>query len=86
MITRATQGSCSLEADERSRLAEAADGGPPLRHHFKLHVYMRCTCTYMYVITPVIFAETLLARSGHGRGVLNTFSCALKVSQVLRLL
>lgn len=62
MITRATQGSCSLEADERSRLAEAADGDPP---PLKLHLYMYTYLTY--VKTPIIFAETLLARSGHGR-------------------
>lgn len=82
MITRATQGSCSLEADERSRLAEAADGDPP----YDITSSFTSTRTSTYVITPVIFAETLLARSGHGRGVLNTFSCALKVSQALRLL
>lgn len=82
MITRATQGSCSLEADERSRLAEAADGDPP--YDITSSFTSTCTPTYRYVTTPVIFAETLLARSGHGRGVLNTFSCALKVSQVLR--
>lgn len=84
MITRATQGLCSLEADERtrSRLAEAADGDPP--YDIPSSFTSTCTSTYRYVTTPVIFAETLLARSGHGRGVLNTFSCALKVSQVLR--
>lgn len=74
-----------MQSRSRREVSLGGGGGrrPPLRHHFKLHLYMY---TYLgtYVTTPVIFAETLLARSGHGRGLLNTFSCALKVSQVLR--
>lgn len=69
--------STEVEADERSRLAEAADGDPP----YDITSTFTSTCTPTYVTTPVIFAETLLARSGHGRGVLNAFICALKVSQ-----
>lgn len=84
MISRATQGSCSLEADERSRLAEAADGDPP----YDITSSFTSTCTPTYVKTPIIFAETLwqgLVMEDSG-GVLNTFSCALKVSHVLSLL
>lgn len=45
MITRATQGSCSLEADERSRLAEAADGDPP----YDITSSFTSTCTPTYI-------------------------------------
>lgn len=76
-----------MQSRSRREVSLGGGGGrrPPLRHHFKPHLYMY-TYLHTYVKTSIIFAETLLARSGHGRGVLNTFSCALKVSQVLRLL